>query len=219
MKLSPYLNRSEDILRTEDDLPHWHQSHRLQFLTWCLGDALPIKAMLRLRRERIRWINAHPPPHTPEENVWYFDRFIARPHRWLALGRGESIFRNPEYADLLASVLLFHEGTKCRMDAFVIMPNHVHCLVQLIGDTTLSQLLHSWRSYSAQQINRRRGHRGNLWSGDFWDRCIRSPAHYWKVRTYIQENPVKARLPESHYHLWTRPVPLLEDLRKKGYDC
>jgi REP element-mobilizing transposase RayT len=213
---SPFLDRREVVEEWKNDLPHWHQPLRFQFVTWCLGDALPGRALKRLKRERARWIEAHPHPWSPLVQADYYDRFHDRVDRWLEVGRGEMVFRNPEYANVMADVLLFHEGSKTRMDSFVVMPNHVHVLVQLIGDTRLSDVMHSWRGYSAQELNRRRGKKGRFWSEDYWDRVIRSPRHYWRVRKYIRDNPVKAGLPQGTWLLWMRDPPLWEDLKAEG---
>ncbi|MCH8527430.1 MAG: transposase [Kiritimatiellae bacterium] len=217
MNPTPFLDKREPLQQTQNDLPHWHQPLRLQFFTWNLGDALPVKAMARLKRERESWLYQHPKPWSDEEYQIYFERFTDRIDRWLALGRGESIFREVKAAGLMAEVLQFHEGKKMRMDAFVIMPNHIHCLAQLCGETTVSELMHSWRSYSALQLNRLRNRKGKLWSEDFWDRVIRSPENYWHVRKYIKDNPRKANLSEGNYLLWMRDTPLWRDLQREGY--
>ena len=217
MKPTPFLDRREVVDEWENDLPHWHQPLRFQFITWCLGDALPGKVLRRLKQERNRWLDAHPRPWSPSVQADYYDRFHDRVDRWLELGRGEMVFRNPVYAKFMADVLMFHEGSKSRMDSFVVMPNHVHVLVQLIGDTGLSDLLHSWRGYSALELNRRWGKKGRFWSEDYWDRVIRSPQHYRRVRRYIQDNPAKAGLPQGSYLLWMRDPPLWEELKMEGY--
>jgi len=218
IKPTPFLDCREEREICRNDLPHWHQYGRLQFITWCLGDALPAKAMKRLKHQKEMWLMMHPKPWDPREEAEYFDRYEDRINRWLNAGRGESVFRQRSNADLLAKTLMFHEGKKTRMDAFVIMPNHVHCLVQLVGDCAVSSLMHSWRSYSAQTINRKLGRKGPLWGRDYWDRIIRSPEHYWHVRRYIQNNPAKAKLSENQTLLWTRDPPLWDTLKEEGYE-
>jgi REP element-mobilizing transposase RayT len=218
MHTTPFLDRNEPVHHTRDDLPHWHQPDRLQFITWNLGDAIPAKALARLKRERERWLMLHPPPLTPDERRYYFDHFTDRIDRWQDLGRGCCLFRSPRAAKQMADILHFHEDIKIRLDAFVIMPNHIHVLAQLIGDTTVSSIMHSWRSYSGLQLNRLRGKQGKCWSDDFWDRTVRSPEQYWRIRRYINENPARAGIQPGTYLLWMRNPPLWEILKQEGCD-
>ncbi|MBU1023875.1 transposase, partial [bacterium] len=76
--------------------------------------------------------------------------------------------------------------------AWVIMPNHVHVLVQIIDGYLLSDLLHSWKRYTAKMINRMLGRKGRLWQREYWDRYIRNENHLNNAINYIHMNPVKA---------------------------
>ena len=38
--------------------------------------------------------------------------------------------------------------------AFVVMPDHVHWLIQLLGDASLGRAVHAVKSVSARQLNR-----------------------------------------------------------------
>ncbi|MEK6552808.1 MAG: transposase, partial [Bacteroidota bacterium] len=54
---------------------------------------------------------------------------------------------------------IFHNNKKYKLYAFVIMPDHVHLLLQPLEKTknsfySLSEILHSIKSYSANQINK-----------------------------------------------------------------
>lgn len=168
-------------------------------------------------RARDLWLSRHPQPWNDAEISEYAQKFEHRVDRWLALGRGEAVLKDRGCRAKLLDILMFYEGKETRMDAIVIMPNHVHVLVQLLGNRTLSRLMHSWKSYSSSQLNQMLRRYGPLWGRDYWDRMIRSPTHYRYVRRYIAENPAKARLPESMYTLWMRATPLWEDLKKEGY--
>ncbi len=217
MKPTPFLDRREGLDVTRNYLPHWDQTNRFQFITWSLADALPGKALQRLEREKVRWLQCHPKPWKSEEASIYYERYVDRVDRWLAQGRGDSLFQYPENAEFLAKVLMFYEGKQTRMDAFVIMPNHVHCLVFLMKGMSLPRLMKSWRGYSARELNRQYGKTGRFWNVAFWDTVPRSPEHYKRIRSYIEANPRKANLPLGSYRLWIRPTPLWEDLKQEGF--
>jgi REP element-mobilizing transposase RayT len=74
------------------------------------------------------------------------------------------------------------------------MPNHVHALLTPLAGLSLATVLHSWKSYTAKAANRALGLRGRFWSREYFDRYIRSEAHFREVKRYIEENPVKAGL-------------------------
>ena len=80
------------------------------------------------------------------------------------------------------------------------MPNHVHLRFRPLGGHSLSALVHSWKRFTAREINRRENRSGALWQPDYWDRLVRSRRRFeWIVR-YIRDNP--RRLPEGSYRLW-----------------
>jgi REP element-mobilizing transposase RayT len=74
------------------------------------------------------------------------------------------------------------------------MPNHVHVLLQTIGNFSLAAILHSWKSYSAKAANQILGRSGEFWQREYYDRLIRNAAEFDRATRYIQENPSKASL-------------------------
>ena len=81
-----------------------------------------------------------------------------------------------------------------RLLAWVVMPNHVHVLIELIDGHPLSGIVHSWKSYTAHEINRTPGNQGKIWQREYFDRWIRNEEHNWQAVWYIHDNPVKAGL-------------------------
>ena len=132
------------------------------------------------------------------------------------LGRGNCCLQRPPAADALENVLWFREEVDYRLDAYVIMPNHVHILFQMSGDEPLEKILKPWKGVSSRRIHQALGGGGTLWQADYWDRMIRSPAHYRHVRRYIEENPGKGNVPSGHFRLWMREPALWESLKEEG---
>jgi putative transposase len=112
---------------------------------------------------------------------------------YLDPGFGNCELRDPKAASLVEENWLHFDGQDYRALAWVVMPNHVHLLVE-IWQKPMSELLLGWKGYTARRINRVLGRRGKLWQDDYWDRYIRDEAHYRKVAHYIEWNPVKAGL-------------------------
>ena len=58
----------------------------------------------------------------------------------------------PEIKSLVKGALRHFDGQRYRLHDFVVAPNHVHLLVSPSGEHTLSDILHSWKSYTAYEI-------------------------------------------------------------------
>jgi REP element-mobilizing transposase RayT len=80
----------------------------------------------------------------------------------------------------------------CEIDEFVIMPNHVHCIVNLnrYEKNGLSEIVGSLKSFSSRRINELRGVIGTtIWQSRFHDHIIRNDIELYHIRNYIQNNP------------------------------
>lgn len=78
--------------------------------------------------------------------------------------------------------------------AYVLMPDHLHWLVQLY-DGSLSALLQRFKSCSAGQVNRLHRRIGKtLWQPGFHDRAVRDDADIRAMARYIAANPIRAGL-------------------------
>jgi len=82
------------------------------------------------------------------------------------------------------------------------MPNHVHALFTLLGDHHLENLLHSWKSFTANKIHALTEESGRLWQRDYFDRMIRDSAHFQNCVRYIRKNPLKANLRPGEFWLY-----------------
>ena len=95
------------------------------------------------------------------------------------------------------------------LDAFVVMPNHVHGIVlitsanaQNVGahgraplhrkPRTLGALVAGFKSSVTKQINAMRGTpRQPLWQRNYYEHIIRGEPELYRVRQYIEDNPRK----------------------------
>lgn len=77
--------------------------------------------------------------------------------------------------------------------AYVVMPNHVHVLLQ--PSQELSRVTKRVKGRTARAANLILGRTGmDFWRDESFDHWIRNAAEFEKVRTYIERNPVKAGL-------------------------
>jgi len=115
-----------------------------------------------------------------EPGGWYHVITRTRDHR-------------PVFADLPAArtliAVLADENRRehARTLAFVVMPDHLHWLLEL-GDETLPQVVGTVKSVSAHRLGQR------IWQPGFFDHAIRREEDARTIGQYIIANPVRAGL-------------------------
>jgi REP element-mobilizing transposase RayT len=131
----------------------------------------------------------------------YSKRFTEAFHRYLDAGYGECVLKRPDLNQIVAKTLRHFDGTRYHLGDFVVMPNHVHLLVCLLGETALDKQCYSWKKFTAREINRWLERKGHFWQAESFDHLVRSPEQFHYFQEYIAHNPVKARLAEETYLL------------------
>ena len=88
--------------------------------------------------------------------------------------------------------------------AYVVMPDHLHWLVQLRLGSNLSEVVWAVKGRSSFEINRVRGVRGRVWQPSFHDRALRSDENLGAAARYVVCNPIRAGLVRTlhDYSLW-----------------
>jgi putative transposase len=197
-----FFNPYAQIEKTLHRLPHWQQAGATYFITYRLADSVPKQLRDQWESERAIWLQLNPPPHTPEKEMEYHERFSQQMERWLDAGHGECLLRQPICAGIVGDALRHFDGERCCQIAWVVMPNHVHLLVVPHPEWALEQLLHSWKGFTSNQINLHLKRSGELWQRSYFDRLIRDADHFANCVRYIRRNPVKARLRAGEYLLY-----------------
>ncbi|NMM36570.1 MAG: transposase [Glaciimonas sp.] len=91
-----------------------------------------------------------------------------------------------------------------QMLAWVLMPDHVHWLIQLGEKTTLDTLVSRLKATSARNVNQISHRTGAVWARAYHDHALRSDEDLASVARYIVANPLRAGLVKSvaHYPFW-----------------
>ena len=91
-----------------------------------------------------------------------------------------------------------------RSIAFVVMPDHLHWLMQLHDRKSLSVCVGSMKSFATRSMIAKNLRRGPVWQEGFMDRAIRREEDLLPVARYIVANPLRAGLVEhiGEYPLW-----------------
>jgi len=122
---------------------------------------------------------------------------------YLDRGLGECWLHRPAIAALAENALRFFDGQRYGLGAWVIMPNHLHALVD-VWDAPLSELMKSWKSFIAREANKIIGRRGEFWEREYLDMLIEDETHRQTAVRYIENNPAKAGLiREAKTWLWS----------------
>jgi len=164
-------------------LPHFDAPHQVQFITFRLFDSIPTPKLNEFQADL----------HNPDQ-IKNSARIRHLIEKVLDQGYGKCLLNEERFAVLVQNALLYFDARRYSILAWVIMPNHVHVLVEIIDRWPLGRILHSWKSYTAHEINKALGKTGPVWQKEYFDRFIRDERHFNAVIDYIHWNPVKAGL-------------------------
>ncbi len=109
-------------------------------------------------------------------------------------GAGEAWLSHSRIANMVQEALLHFNTERYNLHAWVVMPNHVHVLLTPSAQYNLSQIVFSWKSFTARTANKMLQRSGAFWQQDYFDRFIRNENHFYETISYIENNPVKAGL-------------------------
>jgi REP element-mobilizing transposase RayT len=142
-----YFDPNEPVAFLSGDLPHWRQDGATYFVTFRLADSLP-QERLAMAKERDSGC-AHPSrDEGHERTTTNGSRSVCSNG---STGTGSCVWRC-RMKEIVEKALRHFDGDRYRLDEFAVAPNHVHVLVSPLGEHQLSQILHSWKSFTAHEI-------------------------------------------------------------------
>jgi REP element-mobilizing transposase RayT len=115
----------------------------IQHITFHLADSLPREAIARMERELADLSDDR--------------QAVERRQRIQSLldsGLGSCILRQDNHARVVEESLLFGDGERYRLLAWVIMPNHVHVLIEQKAAWPLAKVVQSWKRHTSREIHR-----------------------------------------------------------------
>lgn len=203
----PFLDWSEDIKRRYGiHLPHWHQSGKVQFVTFRLADSLPQSKIRDLLKIKADFEARYPKPWNDEVKQLYYGYVGPVSERLLDNGYGSCILKYPELRRFLTESFFYADGERYNLWAYVIMPNHIHVLMSDILGEDVNDILKSIKQYSANRMNKLLHRRGELWMHENFDRLVRSESHFEYCVDYIINNP--KHIKPGEYELYVKETLL-----------
>ncbi|MFA6172328.1 MAG: exodeoxyribonuclease VII large subunit [Kiritimatiellales bacterium] len=172
----------------ERHLPHWEQEGVIYFATFRLTDSLPKLKLEHWKNERELWLASNQKPYSGEKLAEYRELFSERINQWLDAGSGFCLLAKKQNAEVVKNALQHFDGERYRLRSYVIMANHVHVLVSPRSGCKLTDILHSWKSFTANEINRLSGNNGSVWQDESYDHIVRSSEELNFYTRYIQKN-------------------------------
>lgn len=118
--------------------------------------------------------------------------------------------RAPLFTDLYLGRIVVRElhsaatASSAATLAYVVMPDHLHWLLQLHPQCSVSAVVRRVKGRSALEINRARESRAPVWEIGFHDHALRREEDLQSVARYVVCNPLRAELVRkiNDYALW-----------------
>lgn len=173
----------EEFMHSRGYIPHYEAGERTQMITYRLQDSMPSAVLSRFEDELKHFSPIERQSKRRQKIEDYLDR-----------GAGSCVLQNQSIATLVEQNLLHFDQNRYKLHAWVLMPNHVHVLLTPKKNVLLSQIVHSWKSYTAKKAQTILGSHSTFWQQEYFDRMIRNEKHYYASVEYIHNNPVKAGL-------------------------
>lgn len=181
-------------------LPHWTREGATYAVTFRLADSLP-KAVLddyrnqrQLHEDRLAQIKKDKGSSDAEEELTrlhkdFSELYSKTVESSLHQGVGECLLAKDGCGEIVESALKFFDGERYQLYAWVVMSNHVHAILRPFAGQELSGILHSWKSFTATQLNQHLGRTGTLWQKESYDHLIRDGEDFRNQVRYVLENP------------------------------
>ena len=95
---------------------------------------------------------------------------------------------------VINSMRQLHECEYVQSLSWVVMPDHLHWLIQLSDEYSLAEIIKRLKAQSAHSINRYLDSSGSVWQRSYYDRGLRKEEDIKVVSRYIVANPLRAGL-------------------------
>src|SRR5262245_26348630 len=106
--------------------------------------------------------------------------------KFLDSGYGQCFLKERKVAEVVKTSFQKYNGERYKLIAWVIMPNHIHLLLKPLNEWELYKILHSFKSFTAQESNKLLNRNGKFWMREYFDRRIRDHDHFERTFRYIE---------------------------------
>lgn len=186
----------------ERRLPHWQPEGKALFITWRLWGSLPVRAWAeaeaKLEAPAGRTLQARGQECPSHKKPSAGERFLAMDRLLDTASRRVAWLSDARVAAAVVAALQRGQDDlhHYRLHAFVVMPNHVHILVEAgIEAVRFLRGLKGATARAANSILHRTGR--PFWQDESFDHWVRNGKEFERIQAYIERNPVSAGLVEK----------------------
>ena len=196
-------NNQKDMDFYRRHLPHIQPIGGLFFVTFCLYGSIPYPKLQQIQKQYEAQTNLKFDDKTEEKQnkINARKKYIKNIDELLTEKKsGPHYMKDGKIAGIVTETLRYWDNKQLEMYCYCIMSNHVHMVVRLYDETEsenpkyLHQIMHSIKSYSANEANKNLNRQEQFWMNESFDYLVRNREELGRIIEYILDNPVKARL-------------------------
>jgi len=165
-------------VKSRGELPHLYKPGSYYFVTFRLADAV-------LTRKRRDQSPSYYGAIDPRDLLSDYDPPITL---------GSCALGNSNVASMTQQAILHFNETRYQLVAWCIMPNHVHVVFSPVDGHCPSDILRSWKGFTARAANKILKINGTFWERESFDHLIRTADSVERFADYVENNPVEAGL-------------------------
>jgi len=187
-------------------MPHWLVTDSAYFVTICAYGAIPSQAA-----KEIRSATQDLKAFSGNELLNRKRMILRKTEEWLDRKEAPSFLTEIAIAQMLMEAIEHRVAKEAwRVYEFVIMPSHLHLLVEPINNA-LPEVLKEFKRFTGRcGVKLVSPRLKRFWADEWFDHWVRSPQQGERIMEYIRNNPVKAGLVQDYqdwpYGSWSRLV-------------
>ena len=171
-------------------LPHLDQPALVQFVTFRLSDSVPAEVVAAWKEELA------PTGREPADDPRCAE-LRQRIERYSDQGQGACWLRDERIAEQVEKTLLHFDGVRYRLLAWVVMPNHVHALLETLPGVPARRRHPLVEIVQCQTGEQDTGTERSVLDAGLLRSLRPRGKHFVAATEYIEQNPVKAGLVRS----------------------
>ena len=185
-------------------LPHIQPPGATMFITFRLANSIPMQVLRQLEQEQQeneRALSKISDPHERAKEAEIQERkFFGKWDHHLDSSANEPYWlREPDIAQLVSNSLHYQHTKRYTLEAFCIMPNHVHLVCTPLKQTEdtyypIATIMHPLKRHTAFHANKLLKRIGDFWHHENYDHYARNEAEFGRIVNYVLNNPVTAGL-------------------------
>ncbi len=187
------------------NLPHIQPEGATFFVTFRLHGSIPATKLIQWREEHdmqeAEIVRTYTSAEKQKDKLYELQRRqFGRMDTYLdSAVHGPTWLTHPAVAKIVVDSFHHFDNKRYRLDALTIMSNHGHAVLSPHQKDdgsfyALKSIMHSIKSYSANEGNKALKRSGRFWQDESYDHFVRDTDEWGRIVQYVLNNPVKAGL-------------------------